>query len=535
MLTSAGRFAAASSIACAAGWSVERVTPASRLFGANGLRNGPDGRLYVAQVSGSQISAIDVASGAVHTVSPMGGAIVAPDDIAFDSEGNLFATEISEGRVSVRSPNGQSRVVYGDLPCANPITIHQGRLFAGECLHRGRIVELDLNGRPPRVLVENVPMPNAMEVGPDGRLYFPVMEANEIWRVGLDGGAPEVVARNLGVPDSVKFDQHGFIVSTQAASGEVLRINPETGEHSTLAQLAPGLDNLAFVDGRLFVSSFSGAITEILAGGTTRSLLPAGMNGPLGLTCEPDGRVLVCDGPYCYCVHRGARPEVLGMLFTPGSPGYSRGIVFAAPGEYIITTGLGQVARWRPAQQASEILAEGFDRLFGVDVDARGAAIVAEAGRGRLLGIFKGKVAELASGLDEPRGVAVTDDGDYLVAEQGAGRVVRVTPGGVETVLDGLQCPQGIACRGAFLYVMDAGSRSLVQYNCVSKDRQTVATELPVGHPAGVTPKPIRPFPPLSGAMGPFADIALAADGRLYIAADAEGSVVALRCDDQAT
>ncbi len=301
-------------------------------------------------------------------------------------------------------------------------------------------------------MVENVPMPNAMEVGPDGKLYFPVMEANEIWRVGLDGGTPEVVARNLGVPDSVKFDAQGFIVSTQAASGEVLRINPETGERATLAQLAPGLDNLAFVSGRLFVSSFSGEISEILAGGDTRSLLPAGMNRPLGLACEPDGRVLVCDGPYCYSVHWGARPEVLGMLFTPGSPGYSRGIAVVAPGEYIITTGLGQVTHWRPAQQSSEIVAEGFDRLFGVDVDARGAAIVAEAGRGRLLGILDGVVTELATGLEEPRGVAVTADGDYLVAEQGAGRVVRVTPGGVETVLDGLQRPQGIACRGAILY-----------------------------------------------------------------------------------
>ena len=44
----------------------------------------------------------------------------------------------------------------------------------------GRILELDLGGGPPRVLLENVPSPNAMEVGPDGLLYFPVMGANEI-------------------------------------------------------------------------------------------------------------------------------------------------------------------------------------------------------------------------------------------------------------------------------------------------------------------------------------------------------------------
>ncbi len=34
-------------------------------------------------------------------------------------------------------------------------------------------------------------MPNAMEVGPDGLLYFPVMGANEIWRIDPDGGEPQ--------------------------------------------------------------------------------------------------------------------------------------------------------------------------------------------------------------------------------------------------------------------------------------------------------------------------------------------------------
>ncbi len=65
------------------GWRLERLTAPSRLFGANGLRTGPDGRVYVAQVTGSQISALDVGTGRVETVSAKGGDIVAPDDVAF--------------------------------------------------------------------------------------------------------------------------------------------------------------------------------------------------------------------------------------------------------------------------------------------------------------------------------------------------------------------------------------------------------------------------------------------------------------------
>src|SRR4029453_17367267 len=81
------------------GWRLERVTAASRLFGANGLRTGPDGRVYIAQVTGSQISALDPHTGQLETVSAKGGDIVAPDDVAFDASGNLYATEVMDGRV----------------------------------------------------------------------------------------------------------------------------------------------------------------------------------------------------------------------------------------------------------------------------------------------------------------------------------------------------------------------------------------------------------------------------------------------------
>src|SRR3954452_20331432 len=98
----------------AEGWWFERLTPPSRLFGANGLRTGPDGRIYIAQVTGSQISALDVGSGRLETISAKGGEIIAPDDVAFDPDGNLYATEVMDGRVSVRDPAGATRVIRDD-------------------------------------------------------------------------------------------------------------------------------------------------------------------------------------------------------------------------------------------------------------------------------------------------------------------------------------------------------------------------------------------------------------------------------------
>ncbi|MBP6683342.1 MAG: SMP-30/gluconolactonase/LRE family protein, partial [Halioglobus sp.] len=448
MKTAAGRYSSASTPGLAEGWTLEQLTPSSRLFGANGLCTGPDGRIYVAQVSGSQISAVDIDSGVVEVISPKGGEIVAPDDLVFAPDGRLYVTEITEGRVSVREPDGRTRVVYGDLPCANPIAFHQGRLYAGECRVGGRIMELDLDGGAPRILLENVPMPNAMAVGPDGMLYFPVMGTNEIWRVGLDGGAPEVVAAGLGVPDAVKFDASGFIVSTQVASGQVLRIDPRTGERTVLADIAPGLDNLSFVGERLFVSSISGQINEITAPGVVRSLVPDGFNWPLGLAMGDDGVLFVADGPYSYTLRPGESPRVAGMLFTPGCPGYIRGAAAAGPGAWIVTTANGVVARYRPAQAESEELASGFDQLYGVATAPGGSVIVAELGAGRVLVVDSSGVEVLAGGLRQPLGVAIDADGNCLVSESGMGRVVKLVRGVVETVLDGLQSPQGILVRG---------------------------------------------------------------------------------------
>jgi len=529
MSLQSGRYKAPRPLSLAEGWSVTRLTQPSRLFGANGLRTGPDGRIYVAQVSGSQISAIDVNTGAIEAISPMGGDIVGPDDLVFDDDGNLYATEITEGRVSVRAPNGTTRVLQGDMPVANPITFHQGRLFAGECRIGGRIMELDLNGGAPRVLLDNVPMPNAFSVGPDGKLYIPVMGTNEIWRIGLDGGAPEKVAENLGVPDSVKFDRQGFIVSTQVHSGQLLRIDPRSGERSVLANLTPGLDNSTFVGDRLFVSNISGYVTEILQGGKTRDLVPDGFNWPLGLAMGEDGVLYVADGAFSYTLRPGHPRELTGMLFTTGYPGYSRGVAAAGSGQVIVTTANGAVARYWYGQQRSEELAKGFDQLYGVAITPRGTVIFAEQGTGRVLSVESGSVQVLATGLSKPSGVAVGADGTCFVAESAAGRVVKIGGGRPDVVLDGLRMPQGILVRAGLLYIVDAGAQELIACDLSGGSRRTIASALPIGAPPGVTPKTLGPVGTLAGPMGPFAGITAGADGTLYVSGDAEGSVLAIR------
>ena len=91
------------------------------------------------------------------------------------------------------------------------------------------------------------------------------------------------------------------------------------------------------------------------------------------------------------------------MLFTPGYPGFLRGLAPAGPGEFVVTTANGDVARYRPATSETEVLAGGFDQLYGVDVAPDGSAVVVEQGTGRVLAIRSGATEVLAAGLQVAR------------------------------------------------------------------------------------------------------------------------------------
>jgi sugar lactone lactonase YvrE len=283
------------------------------------------------------------------------------------------------------------------------------------------------------------------------------------------------------------------------------------------------------------VSNISGYVTEILAGGKTRDLVPDGFSWPLGLAMDTEGLMYVADGPFSYTLRPGQERQLAGFLFSAGYPGYSRGVVAAGPGEFIVTTANGDVARYWPARAESKMLASGFDQLYGVALAPAGAVIFAEQGAGRVLSVGSvgsdpsGSVEVLATGLRKPSGVAVGADGTCFVAESAGGRVVKLARGGVETVVDGLQQPQGVLVRNGILYIVDAGSKELIQYNLTSGLRRTIASGLPVGAPPGVTPKFLGPIGTMSGPMGPFAGITAGADGTLYISGDAEGSVLSIR------
>lgn len=526
--TNTSRFGTACIPAIAEGWVLERLTSPSRLHGANGIRDGADGRLYVAQCIGSQIGVIDLDSGTIETISPMGGNIIGPDDLAFDAVGNLYITECMNARVSIIDAHGRTKVLRGDLPGANGITFYKDRLFVDECRLGGRLLELDLSGGEPRVLLEGLDLPNALDTGPDGLLYFPLVGANEIWRIHPDGGNAELVADGLRNPVAVKFDSKGRIVSPQSRTGEVLRIDPRTGHQEVFAKLAPGIDNLAFLGDRLFVSHHTtGQISEIGSEGSVREIVDAGFMFPLDVAGDRHGRIVISDNSTIYQLMEDDTLSVIGRVFEPGYPGSTRGIA-VGPDSLMVTTTDGRLAAYYPRMGSHNTLLTGLEEPCGVDVDDVGHIWVVEKGGGRVLRVTDSRVETLASSLSNPMGIAIGADGCY-VSEGGTGRILKLMGAGTRLVAESFVEPHGIVALDTMLYVVDAGDRSVWAVDTVNGERQCIARNLPIGAPTGVTPKPLLGMPPLSGPFGPFAGIAIGAGRSLCFSADGEGSLMRLR------
>lgn len=516
----------------AAGWTLSTLLAPSALYGANGMKVGADGQLYVAQAFGSQISALDPDSGSARTVIPVGGAVVAPDDLAFDTHGVMYITEVMSERVSARLPDGSVRVIAEHVPCANGITTHGDRIFMDEFRADGRVLELYSDGRAPRVVAEHLNFPNALAMGPDGCLYFPQVVDGEIWRVPADGGAPERFMAGLAFPTAVKVSPGGELFTVEGASGDVTRIDLQSRAKTRVARLRPGIDNFAFTPaGRLFVSHFvDGGVAEVGADGRERVLVDAGLLGPFGLACAADGRLYVADG-MSLAIHdrAGALLARHAMLVDHSFPGFVRGVAVDSEDGAWLTTSAGAVSRYKSGEETLT-LASGLQRPTGIALTPDGGVAVCETGGGCLLRIARdGKLTRVARGLAAPVAVVAMADGTFYVSESGAGRVVHVAGGIATPVMSGLREPQGLAWMRDRLFALDRAARNLHAYSPADGRHEVLAQYLPVGAAPGIVPRTLPGLgDAIPGPLLPFGDLAARADGRLLIGADGAGAVLAL-------
>lgn len=471
-------------VATAAGWSISTLVAPARLFSANGVRLAPDGRCWVAEVWGGAISAWDADSGEITTVSPTGGPLSGPDDLALGSDGAVYVTEYLDGRVAAVGQDGSYDVLVEESPKANGITVDRdGRVFVDEFRDGGRLYELDPRrpGRP-RVIAE-LDFPNALERGPDGRLYVQNAAKGTICSVDPDSGDVRSEFSGLRVPSAVKFDRSGRLVVCDFVTGSVLAFDLGSREPITLAQLSSGLDNFCFDrQGRLFVSNAITCEVVRVDGGRVDATTGSGFVGPCGLCADGEGAVLVADDLRVARVAPGSAPV---SMWDPSFDGWSHRIVDVAwaAGALFAVTGAGETVRIRPETGDVRVLYRPAVGEESVAVAPYGAGVVVGTQHGVLLEFTaEGTVAgSRPAGLPSVTAVACRQ-GTIVACDRGTGRIV-VTDGDGTRLLAHCSQPESVAVLGREAFVGEADQRRIIRISLDSGTCHVVATGLPIGYP----------------------------------------------------
>ncbi len=478
--------------------AVRQIGASASFRGINGIHFGPNGDLWLASVVTPAVARIDPETGEILENLGLGDGPKSPDDLAFGPDGSVYWTDISDGEVAMRSPDGSTQIVAAPGVGVNPITFSDdGRLFVSQCFMDTRLFELDPQGiAEPRLIRDDLGPGcglNGMDWGSaDGRLYGPRWFRGEVARVDVDSGELETVADGFGVPAAVKFDSKGRLHVLDALRGEVVRLD-EDGGREVVARVQPGLDNFAFnEEDRLFISSFAdGFIVEAVSPDENRVVLAGGLNMPGGVALiggAESPRLVVAD---FFALRQldpttGEELSVVRDVIGFSDLGSAMSVQATADDKLVLTSWFDNAVRvWDPGADA---LVQVFGEL-AQPIDALlfdGEIVASQWGAGNVIAFSPENPAEkrvLADGLSGPAGLTALG-GALYVADNLAGTLHRIGTSGVELIAEGLDQPEGLAAANGAIYVVEAGSGQVTAIDPAGGESATIAGPLELHVPA---------------------------------------------------
>lgn len=493
------------------GYSAVVLAEDTPLAGCNGAIVGQDGALYVVHTGNNSTTRIDLKTGKASTFVPPSTGTYITDDITADDKGNLYMTGTTPivGEVYKVDKNGVKTVIASGLLAPNGIqyNVKNGRLFITECFQGNRMFELDPTGvKEPRLMIKENVIAVPEGFGFDQKtndLIVPDLKSGKILRIHPDTAEIKTVAEGFVTPVALKVgpDNKAYIV--ELATGAVYRMSLDGKNKEKLAQISPGLDNLALTpDGKLYVTSYWDATVYEVAtdgSGKFRALFPKGINQPLGLAAV-NGKVYIGDAIMVRQVENGKYVKTkLNAWAHHGMP-LTIGLAKGPAGQLIWPDAVNNaVAIGDPATGKFQPIAGGLNRPFGPLVDG-GKVFICEYGNGKIteISLKDGAKKTLTEGLEGPLALAKIGDKLY-VAEGRAGRISVVDPatGKKQVFLTGLSGkPGALADDGSGnLLVLDAAAHQLIKIDPKTMAVTTVAKNLPITYSI-VGSYPSVEFPP---------------------------------------
>ncbi len=493
------------------GYQAVRLIGDTPFPGVNGATIGPDGDLYVSHTGNGTITKISLKTMKPEPfVKPYQASYII-DDIAADDKGNIYATGTTPlvGEVYRIDKNGVRTIIADGMAAPNGIEYNKrtGRLFVTECFQGNRVYEVDPTGeKEARLLIDKdiIPVPEGFDFDPDTNdLIIPDLGTGMILRVHPDTGAISTVAEKIASCIALTIGPEKKIY-VPTLSGVVYRVSLDGSKVEKLAQLPPGLDNVAITkEGRLFVTSYWNAtIYEVATdgSGTYKQLFPAGPNQPLGLVVKK-GTIFVADaimirnatdGKYNYTKLNAwaSHGMPLTLSLTDG------------PGDQLFWTDCihGAVAIGNPATGEFKPVAGGLNRPAAALMSGDGSKLfVAEYAGGQItaVSLTDGAKTVLTKDLEGPLALALID-GALYVAEAKPGRISIVDPAsGKKSVLVSSMVGKPVALAGdgkGNLLVLDGAGQKIVRINPKTLALDLIAKDVPVSY-SPIGSYPVIEFP----------------------------------------
>jgi len=349
-------------------------------------------------------------------------------------------------------------------------------------------------------------------------LIIPDMGTGKILRVHPDSAEITTIAEEFITPVALKVGPDNMAYIVELATGVVYRMSLDGQKREKLAQIVPGLDNLAITkDGRLFVTSYWDAtVFEVSTDGSGKYkiLFPTGPNQILGISAVGD-KVLVADAIMVRSVENGKYVKTkLNAWATSGMP-LPLGLI-AGPANQLFWPDCvhGAVAVGNPTTGEFKAVAGELNLPMAVLMDPSGAKLyVAEYGNGQIteISLADGAKRIVAGGLSGPIALTVVD-GKLYVAEIIAGRISKVNPatGNKEVFFVGVTGkPNAIGNDGnGNLIILDGASQKLFRLSTKNLSLSVLAMDLPVGYSV------IGSYPPVEFPW----PMAVSSNGDVYIA-----------------
>ncbi|MGZ8176293.1 SMP-30/gluconolactonase/LRE family protein [Williamsia sp. SKLECPSW1] len=186
---------------------------------AENSATGPDGSVYVSDLTGSAVLRRPPGGGAFTTLRrlPNPGGLVVDGTTLYAVVGDTPVSVFTDagGVVAVDLRTGAQRTVASGLGETNGLArLPDGRLVVTVTAGRGAGLQLiDPGTGARRLLTDAITTPNGLAVGPDGMAYVGSSVTGEITRVDPGDGATSPAARTIPSLDDFDFLPDGRIVA----------------------------------------------------------------------------------------------------------------------------------------------------------------------------------------------------------------------------------------------------------------------------------------------------------------------------------